>query len=305
MARYLVRRLASTLFAIWAVATLVFLIVRVTGDPAVLLLSEQYTAEDLVRVRARLGLDRPLTVQYLRFLAGVPTIDFGRSYRFDQPARELVTERLPATLMLAVAAFGLAVVLSVPAGALSAARRNSTVDYAASFLSFLGFAMPIFWLGTMLIIVFGVFLRWLPTSGSGSWRHLVLPAVTLATFPLGQFTRLVRSEMLDALAADYVRTAHAKGLGEGAVLFRHALKNAALPVITLMGLTFGTLLGGAIITETIFAWPGLGRLVIQATIARDYPVVQTVVILLAIVFAAINLLVDLAYAALDPRIRLA
>ena len=305
MTAYLIRRLGSTLFAIWAIATLVFLLVRVTGDPAVLLLSEQYTAADLVRVRHRLGLDQPLAGQYARFLAGVPRLDFGRSYRFDQPARELVVERFPATLMLAVAALGIALVASVPLGVLSAARRNSAFDVSVSFFSFLGFAVPTFWLGTMLLILFGVVLRWLPTSGFGSWRHLVLPAVTLATWPTGQFTRILRSEMITALTEDYVRTARAKGLPGRRILLVHTLRNAALTFITLVGLVFGALLGGAVVTETIFGWPGLGRLVIQATLSRDYPVVQTVVILLALVFVGINLLVDLAYAFLDPRIRLA
>lgn len=305
MTAYLIRRLGSTLFAVWAIATLVFLLVRVTGDPAVLLLSEQYTTADLVRVRHRLGLDQPLAVQYARFMAGVPRLDFGRSYRFDQPARELVVERFPATLMLAVAALGIALLASIPLGVLSASRRNSAFDVGVSFFSFLGFAIPTFWLGTMLLILFGVVLRWLPTSGFGSWRHLVLPAVTLATWPTGQFTRILRSEMITALTEDYVRTARAKGLPRRRILLVHTLRNAALTFITLVGLVFGALLGGAVVTETIFGWPGLGRLVIQATVSRDYPVVQTVVILLALVFVGINLLVDLAYAFLDPRIRLA
>ncbi len=305
MTAYLIRRLGSTLFAIWAIATLVFLLVRVTGDPAVLLLSEQYTTADLARVRHRLGLDQPLAVQYARFLAGVPRLDFGRSYRFDQPARELVVERFPATLMLAVAALGVALLVSIPLGVLSAARRNSALDVGISFFSFLGFAVPTFWLGTMLLILFGVVLRWLPTSGFGSWRHLVLPAITLATWPTGQFTRILRSEMITALTEDYVRTARAKGLPGRRILLVHTFRNAALTFITLVGLVFGALLGGAVVTETIFGWPGLGRLVIQATLSRDYPVVQTVVILLALVFVGINLLVDLAYAFLDPRIRLA
>jgi len=305
MTAYLIRRLGSTLFAIWAIATLVFLLVRVTGDPAVLLLSEQYTTADLARVRHRLGLDQPLAVQYARFMAGVPRLDFGRSYRFDQPARELVVERFPATLTLAVAALGLALLVSVPLGVLSAARRNSAFDVGVSFFSFLGFAIPTFWLGTMLLILFGVVLRWLPTSGFGSWRHLVLPAVTLATWPTGQFTRILRSEMITALTEDYVRTARAKGLPGRRILLVHTLRNAALTFVTLVGLVFGALLGGAVVTETIFGWPGLGRLVIQATVSRDYPVVQTVVILLAVLFVGINLLVDLAYAFLDPRIRLA
>jgi peptide/nickel transport system permease protein len=207
--------------------------------------------------------------------------------------------------MLAVAALGVALLVSIPLGVLSAARRNSALDVGVSFFSFLGFAVPTFWLGTMLLILFGVVLRWLPTSGFGSWRHLVLPAITLATWPTGQFTRILRSEMITALTEDYVRTARAKGLPGRRILLVHTFRNAALTFITLVGLVFGALLGGAVVTETIFGWPGLGRLVIQATLSRDYPVVQTVVILLALVFVGINLLVDLAYAFLDPRIRLA
>jgi peptide/nickel transport system permease protein len=238
-------------------------------------------------------------------MTGVPRLDFGRSYRFDQPARELVIERFPATFMLAATSLGLALLASVPLGVLSAARRNSVFDVGVSFLSFLGFATPTFWLGTMLLILFGVVLRWLPTSGFGSWRHVILPAVTLATWPTGQFTRILRSEMITTLTEDYVRTARAKGLSGRRILLVHALRNAALTFVTLVGLVFGALLGGAVVTETIFGWPGLGRLVIQATVSRDYPVVQTVVILLAVVFVGINLIVDLAYAFLDPRIRLA
>ena len=304
MVAYLLRRLGSTIFALWAIATLVFLLVRVTGDPAVLLLSEQYTAADLVRVRQRLGLDRPLAVQYAHFLAGVPRLDFGKSYRFDQSARELVVERFPATLMLTISALGVALVTSVPLGVISAARRNSGLDVGVSFLSFLGFAVPTFWLGTMLLILFGVVLRWLPTSGFGTWQHLILPAVTLATWPMGQFTRILRSEMITALTEDYVRTARAKGLPGRRVLLVHTLRNALLTFITLVGLVFGALLGGAVVTETIFGWPGMGRLVIQATVSRDYPVVQTVVILLAALFVGINLIVDMLYAVLDPRVRL-
>jgi peptide/nickel transport system permease protein len=302
---YLIKRLAASLFAIWGVATLTFVLLRVTADPAALLVGEQATPERLAAVRHRIGTDRPLIEQYGDFIGNAVRLDFGDSYRFNQSAMGMVIDRLPISLKLATAAFVVALSLAIPLAVASAVWRNTPIDYAASFLSFVGFAMPAFWLGAMAIILFSVQLKWLPTSGAGDLRHYVLPTATLATWPLGQFTRLLRSELLNVFHEDYVRTARAKGLSEQIVVLRHALKNAFLPVLTLIGLSFGTLLGGAIITETIFAWPGVGRLIIQATLNRDFPLIESSVILLATGFVTINLIVDLLYGVLDPRIKLA
>ena len=304
MSGYLLKRVVASLFAVWGVATLTFVLLRVTADPAALLVGEEATPERLAEVRHRLGLAEPHLVQYAEFNGGAVTLDFGESYRFNEPAMGMVLERLPISLRLATAAFVVALGLAVPLAIASAVWQDTAIDYLASFLSFVGFAMPAFWLGAMAIIVFAVQLKWLPTSGSGDLKHYILPTLTLATWPLGQFTRLLRSELLNVFHDDYVRTARAKGLAEQVVVLRHALKNAFLPVLTLIGLSFGSLLGGAIITETIFAWPGMGRLVIQATTNRDFPLIEASVIVLATGFVLINLVVDLLYGVLDPRIKL-
>jgi peptide/nickel transport system permease protein len=216
---------------------------------------------------------------------------------------ELVLERVPATFELAAAGAIISFAIAVPIGLVSAARRNSAVDYVASFLAFLGYATPTFWLGTMLVLVFGVELKVLPTSGNATPRHLILPALTLALFPMGQLTRLVRSETLNVLSEDYVRTARAKGIAEQQVILRHTFRNALLPVVTLSGLLLGNLLGGAIVTETIFGWPGLGRLALEATLNRDFPLIEASVVFIAIIVGAINFVVDVAYAVIDPRVR--
>jgi ABC-type dipeptide/oligopeptide/nickel transport system permease component len=304
MSSFFVKRALASLFAIWGVATLTFLLLRVTADPAALLVGEQATPEQIAQVRERLGLDQPLLVQYGDFLGGAVRGDFGTSYRFNEPALSMVAERLPISIRLAGAAFLIALVVSIPLAIASAVWRNTIIDYVASFISFLGFAMPAFWLGAMAIIIFAVNLRWLPTSGAGSPQHYILPALTLATWPLGQFTRLLRSELLNVFHDDYIRTARAKGLSEQIVVWRHALRNAFLPMLTLIGLSFGSLLGGAIVTETVFAWPGLGRLIIQATLNRDFPIIEAGVVILATGFVLINFAIDLLYGVLDPRIKL-
>ncbi|MDQ7844160.1 MAG: ABC transporter permease, partial [Armatimonadota bacterium] len=280
-----------------------FLALRLSGDPVALLITEYATEAEIARVRALLGLDQPLWVQYGRFLSDVLRGEFGESLRFIKPAATVVWETLPATMTLAVAAVAIATVVAVPLGILAAVRRGTVLDGAATVLATLGQSMPYFWLGILLILVFAVHLRVLPPFGSGTWRHLVLPAVTLSMTPLARTMRLVRSGMVEVLGQDYIRTAWAKGLGWRRVLFRHALHNAAIPVVTILGLDFGTLLGGAVVTETIFAWPGVGRLIVQAIQSRDYPVVQAAVFYLALVFVLINLLVDVVYAHLDPRIK--
>ncbi|HEY7030386.1 MAG TPA: ABC transporter permease [Thermomicrobiales bacterium] len=304
MSSFLVKRALASLFAVWGVATLTFVLLRVTADPAALLVGERATPQQIAEVRHRLGLDRPLATQYGDFIGHAVVGDFGQSYRFDEPAMSMVVERLPISLRLATAAFVVALVLAIPLAIASAVWRDTVVDYVASFVAFLGFAMPAFWLGAMAIIVFSVQLRWLPTSGSGDLKHYVLPTLTLAMWPLGQFTRLLRSELLNVFHEDYVRTARAKGLAERVVVWRHTLKNAFLPVLTLIGLSFGSLLGGAIITETVFAWPGLGRLIIQATLNRDFPIIEASVVVLATGFVLINFVVDVLYGVLDPRIKL-
>ncbi len=251
-----------------------------------------------------MGFDDPMAVQYLRFLRGALRGDFGESVRHGEPAMGLVVERLPATFELAGAGLLLALCLAIPTGIVSAVRRNTAVDYVSTVLALLGQAMPTFWLGIMLILLFSVRLSWLPSSGRGDLEHLILPAITLGLFTTARITRLTRSGMLEVLGQDYIRTARAKGMSEPPVVWKHALKNASIPIVTIVGIELGTLLGGSVITETIFAWPGVGRLSVQAIFNRDYPVVQAAVFLLAATFVLVNFLVDVLYTYLDPRIRL-
>jgi peptide/nickel transport system permease protein len=304
MTGYMLRRFLGALFVIWGVSTAIFLILNVTGDPVEMLLSPEASRQDAVQLRAQLGLDDPLPVRYLKFLTGLVTLDFGTSYRYGEPALGVVIERFPASLLLTSTALGLALLIAIPASLLAAANQGKPVDRWISTASFLGQAVPVFWLGLMLIIVFGVRLRWLPTFGIGHWTNLVLPAVTLSVYPMAQFIRLTRTELLDVLRQDYIRTATAKGLKRNRILLGHALSNASVPLVTLVGLNFGTLLSGAVITETIFAWPGVGRLTLQAISTRDLPLIQAGVASIATAFVLINLLVDVIVTWLDPRIRL-
>jgi ABC-type dipeptide/oligopeptide/nickel transport system permease component len=300
---YLLRRLWQSLLVLFGVSVVVFLILHLTGDPAALLLPPDATAEDIAKFRTAMGFDDPVTVQYLRFLKGAVRGDFGESLRHGEPAMALVVERLPATFQLAGAGLLIALCLAIPAGIVSAVRRNTAVDYVSTVVALLGQAMPTFWLGIMLILVFSVRLNWLPSSGRGGLEHLILPAITLGLFTTARITRLTRSGMLEVLGQDYIRTARAKGVGEPPVVWKHALKNASIPIVTIVGIELGTLLGGSVITETIFAWPGVGRLSVQAIFNRDYPVVQSAVFLLASTFVIVNFLVDIVYTYLDPRIR--
>jgi peptide/nickel transport system permease protein len=260
-------------------------------------------AKDVNEFRQRLGFNDPLAVQYARFLGGAVRGDFGESLRYRRDALGLVLERLPATLLLAGTAMVLTLSVAVPLGVLAAVRRDSLFDHASTIATVLGQATPGFWLGLMLIYVFAVQLRWLPTGGMGGVAHLVMPAVVLAAFYAARVARLTRSAVLDALNEDYVLTARAKGLAETRVIGKHALRNSAIPIVTLAGLEAGQLLGGAVVTETIFAWPGLGRLTVQALLNRDFPVVMAAVSFTSIVYTLMNLLVDLAYGWLDPRVR--
>ncbi len=305
MFRYVVRRLIQTVFVVLGVTAASFAMLFMTGDPALAMAGDQWTTEQIDQFRRDMGFDRPWIVQYGEFLWRAVQGDFGVSLRQRQPTFTLIMERMPATLELTFAALVISVVVALPIGIISAARRNSVEDNASMLFALIGQSVPVFWLGLMLILVFGVQLRLLPVAGRGGWEHLILPAVSLATFSLARNARIIRSSMLEVLGQDYVRTARAKGLVERTVLYRHALKNALIPVVTLIGLEFGTLLGGAVITETIFAWPGVGRLTVQAIFARDLPLVQTSVTILATVFVLLNLAVDLIYTYLDPRIKLA
>jgi ABC-type dipeptide/oligopeptide/nickel transport system permease component len=303
MVGYVFRKVFHTAFVALGVVTLVFAALRLSGDPAATMLPGDASVEELVALRRQLGLDRPLWLQYVQFLAGALSGDFGTSFRHQQPALPLVLERLPATLELAGAALLLAVALALPLGVLAAVYRGRIVDVVAMAFAVVGQATPYFWMGIMLILIVSVELAWLPTSGRGGLERLILPAITLGTHFAASLARLTRTSMLEVFGQQFVTTARAKGLSEWSVVLGHTLKNAAVPVITLIGLQFGTLLGGAVVTETIFAWPGVGRLAVQSVFVRDYPVVQAGVFVLALTFVAINLLVDLLYGVLDPRIR--
>jgi peptide/nickel transport system permease protein len=304
MRTFLVRRLLQSLVVLFGVSFVVFAILHLTGDPALVLLPPDASAEDVRRFREVMGFNDPFLVQYGRFLKGALQGDFGQSIRHGEPAFSLVLERMPATFELAGAALLLALCLAVPAGIISAVRRNSPVDYLATVVALFGQSLPTFWLGIMLILVFSVQFHLLPSSGRGTLEHLILPAVTLGLFTTARITRLTRSGMLEVLNQDYIRTARAKGVSDPPVVWKHAFKNAAIPIVTIVGIELGTLLGGSVITETIFAWPGVGRLSVQAIANRDYPVVQAAVFLLATTFVLVNLVVDVVYTYLDPRIRL-
>ena len=305
MRAYLVSRLAQTVLVVFLSLTVVFGLVRLTGDPVLLFMPTDIQAKDVDEFRRRLGFDDPLAVQYTRFLASALHGDFGESLRYRRPALRLVLERLPATLLLAATAVVLTLVIAVPLGVISAVRRGTLVDQVGMLATVLGQAVPGFWLGLMLIYVFSVQLRWLPTGGTGGVANLVMPSIVLAAFFAARIARLTRSTVLDALGEEYVLTARAKGLGALRVIGKHALRNAAIPVVTLAGLEVGQLLGGAVIVETIFAWPGLGRLTVQALLNRDFPVVLAAVFVTSVTYTLINLVVDLAYGWLDPRVRAA
>ena len=308
MHAYIIRRCLQSLIVFGAILVIVFLMLQITGDPAAVLMPLDASEDDLQAFRQEMGFDKPLHVQFGRFLFGGPKTrgimrgDFGFSYQHEMPAMSLVLEHFPNTLYLAVASVLIAILIAIPTGALSALFRNSWIDYACSVVAMFGQSMPNFWLGLLLILVFSVSLRWLPTSGFEAWYYIILPAVTAGLYATARIMRMVRSQMLEILSMDYIRTARSKGLEEWRVVFRHALKNAAIPVVTLIGLELGILLGGTVVTEAVFAWPGVGFLVVDAISNQDYPVVQAAVALLAFVFVGVNLVVDVLYAWLDPRI---
>ncbi len=321
---YIARRLAQSIIVILGVTVLAFLTLHLAGDPTYLYVSERASEEEITDARQRLGFDRPLGEQYLRYIGGLLQGDFGTSLRARKPAIDLVLERLPATLELTFFALILSLTLAIPIGIISAMRRGTAVDGGVMLLAMLGQSIPGFWLGLMLVLFVGLQLRFLPISGHVPFlqplldgdintaltnlpqtiRHLILPGITVGVFSLSRNARLVRSSMLEVLSLDYIQTARSKGLPERAVVLRHALRNALIPIVTLVGLEFGFLLSGVVIAETIFSWPGVGRLVFNAINQRDIPLVQTAVVLFSFMFVGLNLIVDLIYAQLDPRIRL-
>jgi ABC-type dipeptide/oligopeptide/nickel transport system permease component len=302
--RFILRRIVLTVPVLVGVATLVFALIHlVPGDPAAAMLGESASPADLGELRARLGLDRPLLVQYGEFLRGLVAGDLGTSFRYGTPVTREIVQRLGATAELAVVAIVVAIVIAVPLGILGALYRGRAIDQAAMTVSLAGIAMPNFWLGPLLAIVFSVQLGWLPVSGTGTWRHLVLPALTLGAALAALTARMTRASLIDELGELYVLAARARGLSRLATVVRHALRNSLIPVVTIVGLQLGSVLTGTIITETIFSWPGVGRLLIQAISFRDYPLVQGCILLIAVTYVAMNLLVDVAYAWLDPRIR--
>jgi peptide/nickel transport system permease protein len=305
MRTYILSRLMQAVGVCLVISAISFFLLFLNTDPALLLLPPDAQVQDIALFKHQMGLDRPLLVQYLDFLSKMVLHgDFGRSFAARVPAIDLIGDNLWATVKLAVAALGFTTLLAVPVGVIAAIRRYSLADNVATFVALVGQAMPLYWLGIMLIIIFGVQLRWLPTSGSDTIWHLILPAITLGSYILPLNMRLVRSGMLDVLNQDYIRTARAKGLRERRVLIKHALRNAAIPLITVMGLQFGALLGGAVVTETVFAWPGLGRLAVDSIRIGDYPVVQAIVVIFAAFVVIANLAADVLAAVLDPRIRL-
>ncbi|MCU0560343.1 MAG: ABC transporter permease [Desulfobacterales bacterium] len=302
MRTYIIKRLLNALLTLFLITLLTFFFLALAKDPARMMAGPEASEEDLMGIRRELGLDRPVHLQYLMWLGRVVQGDFGRSYVGKTAAINMVAERLPATLWLTVTAMGIALVLSIPLGMIAAVRRGSLVDALVSALGVSGQAMPLFWFGIMLIIVFGVNLRLFPVSGYGTPAHLVLPAVTLGVYTMPVIMRLTRSSFLDVLSQDYIRTAKAKGVPRHLVLFKHALRNAALPIVLMVGMQLGVLVGGAVVTETVFSWPGIGRLAVDSVVTGDFPVVQATVMLLAAAIMLMNLVADIVVAFIDPRI---
>jgi len=301
---YVARRLLQALFVCLGISVITFLLLHVAGDPVLLLLPQSASDADVALLKQQLGLDRPLVVQYLAFLGDALRGDFGQSLFTQESAFSLILERMPATIELTLAGTLVGLAVAIPLGVLAAIKRGSFLDRLSTVGAVGGQAMPIFWLGIMLIILFAVKLRVLPASGRGTLAHLILPAITLGVYLAPLTMRLTRSGMLDVLTQDYIRTARAKGVVERVVLFKHALRNAAIPIVTILGIQFGRLLGGAIVTETVFAWPGVASLAVKAIRTYDYPVVQGSVVFLALLIVLVNLLTDVAVAWIDPRIRL-
>lgn len=308
MGRYVVNRLLQLLPVLWLVSLIVFAVMHLLpGDPAELMLQGAEggatTPERLAEIRREMGLDDPLVVQYGRFLGNALIGDLGTSIRFRTPVTELILERFRYTLELALAGLAVALIVGVPLGMAAAVRQNTWTDAGVMTLAYVGASMPVYWLGLILILFFSFTLNWFPPAGADSWRSLVLPAITIGFVSAGLISRLVRSSMIEVLSEDYIRTSRAKGLSERLVLWRHGLKNALIPVVTMVGLQFGAMLAGAVVTETVFSRPGVGRLVVSAILSKDYPLVQGCILFLAVTYLLVNLLVDVVYSWLDPRIR--
>jgi ABC-type dipeptide/oligopeptide/nickel transport system permease component len=305
MTRFISLRILLALPALWLIVTMVFMLAHIVpGDPVQQMLGEGARADDLQQLRHTLGLDLPLAEQYGKYLSRVVRGDLGESIRFQQPVARIILSHYPATLALAFVALLVCAAIGIPAGMLAAQRRGTSTDHAIGVFTLLGLSVPNFALGPVLILIFSVILGWLPVSGRGGISHMILPAVTLGAALAAILTRMVRSSVIEELSSDYVRTARAKGLSDSAVLFRHAFRNALIPILTILGLQFGTLLAGTIVTESIFSWPGIGRLTVQAIQARDYPLLQGCILLIAVSYVAVNLFTDLVYAFADPRVRL-
>jgi ABC-type dipeptide/oligopeptide/nickel transport system permease component len=308
MTRYILNRLLQIAPVLWLISVIIFAVMHLLpGDPAELMLAGAEggatTPERLVELRQEMGLNDPLVVQYLRFLLHALVGDLGNSIRFRIPVSELILDRFGATLSLSVAGLAVAIAVGAPLGMLAAVRQNSWIDAVTMAMAYVGASMPVYWLGLLMILWFSFQLGWFPPAGNDDWTALVLPATTLGIVAAGLISRLIRSSMIEVLREDYIRTGRAKGLSESVVLWRHGLKNALIPVVTMVGLQFGAMLAGAVVTETVFSRPGLGRLVVDAILNKDYPLVQGCVLFLAVVYLSVNLVVDIAYAWLDPRIR--
>jgi ABC-type dipeptide/oligopeptide/nickel transport system permease component len=304
MLRYILTRLSHTVLVIFGISIVSFIFLHLSGDPVGLILPQDATLEQIAALRKKMLLDDPIYLQYFRFLTSALQGDLGRSIYSHQPVVGMILERMPATLELAFAALAIALAVAIPAGVLSAVKRGTWIDTISMSLALIGLSMPHFWLGIMFIMVFSVQLGWLPTSGRGTFLQLIMPSLALGVSLIALFARLTRSAMLEVLGQDYVRTARAKGLSDFSVIGKHALRNALIPLVTVIGMEFGFLLGGAVIIETVFAWPGVGRLIVQSILDRDYPVVQAAVMMLAIVFVTVNFVVDLLYVWLDPNINI-
>lgn len=303
MAKFIFKRLLQSIIVLIGASAIAFILLRIIpGDPVMLMLSENATDEEINQMREQMGLNLPIWQQYIDYVKQMIVFDFGHSISRGLPSMQLILNHLPATLLLVFWAMVIAIVIAIPLGMFAAVKKNSFSDYIVSILALLGQSVPSYWLGMMLILLLAVHFGILPTSGYGHWSHIILPAFTLAIYQLALIARLMRSSTLDVLNLDYVRTARAKGLPEIVVIFKHVFKNALIPTITMIGLQTGQLLGGAIITEFIFSWPGLGFLTVQSIQAQDYPMIQSLVIVSAIVFIVINLLVDIIYAVVDRRI---
>lgn len=303
MLSYILRRCFYAIFVLFGVATVVFFITRLTGDPVSIMLPPDASVQQEQDLRHALGFDKPLLEQYGIYILHLLQLDLGTSLRYGEPIYRLILERMPATLQLAGAALLFSLIIAIPAGIIAALKRGTAIEKGVVSFVVIGQSVPVFWVGMLLVLLFAVKLKILPTGGIGGMSHLILPAIALGIHLLALVTRLLRASLSDALGSDYVRTARAKGLLPGKVVAKHALRNSLLPVVTIVGLEIGSLLGGSVVTETVFAWPGVGQLLVQSIYNRDYPLVQGAIIILAGIFVLVNLIVDICYAAIDPRIQ--